>query len=301
MVKVAVLVTDKNWFEFLRNEKDIKEVNFWNPSGSGFTNLVRGELVLFKLKAPVNMIAGGGIFTSFEKLPWKLAWDTFRRGNGAESAEKFHNLLLPFLTNNNSGFIGCTILSNPFFFPDDCFLDQPTDWSSSIVRGKYYDTSKQLGLKLWDDVQPFLWPETETNHDRFGKPQLILPRIGQGGFRSLIRTNYNYRCAVTKERTLPVLEAAHIKPYSQGGSHDPSNGILFRSDIHKLFDEGYVTVTPEFKFEVSQSIREEFQNGREYYALHGRDIFVPSDIKQTPPDLHLLEWHNENCFKDNRQ
>ena len=38
-----------------------------------------------------------------------------------------------------------------------------------------------------------------------------------------------------------------------------SNGILFRADVHKLFDAGYVTVTPDYHFEVSHRIKEEFE------------------------------------------
>ena len=299
MVKIAVLVTDINWFQFLRKEHDLQTVNFWNPSGMGFTKLKQGELVLFKLKSPVNKIAGGGVFTHFEKLPWKMAWDTFGRGNGAETANKFHVQLLSNRNNTNteSFEIGCTILSNPFFLDDGAFLNEPKDWKPSIVRGKYYDTSEHIGMQLWHDAQHFLWQDNLDEQERFGPPQLIHPRLGQGAFRSLIRANYNNRCAVTKERTLPVLEAAHIKPYSQGGSHELSNGILFRSDIHKLFDEGYVTVTPNYKFEVSRRLHEEYQNGKIYYDLCGNDIFIPSDKKQTPPDTNLLEWHNNNCYK----
>jgi putative restriction endonuclease len=39
-----------------------------------------------------------------------------------------------------------------------------------------------------------------------------------------------------------------------------------------LFDAGYVTVTPELRFEVSRRIKEEFANGRHYYELHGKPI-----------------------------
>ena len=48
---------------------------------------------------------------------------------------------------------------------------------------------------------------------------------------------------MTRERTLPALEAAHIKPYNDSGPHDVRNGLLLRSDIHKLFDTGYVTIS----------------------------------------------------------
>jgi putative restriction endonuclease len=101
---------------------------------------------------------------------------------------------------------------------------------------------------------------------------------------------------VTQERTLPALEAAHIRPYGDGGAHEARNGLLLRRDIHSLFDAGYVTVTPNLHFEVSRRIREEFENGRHYYALHGRTIDAPMDIGQRP-DPDALTWHNAYCFK----
>lgn len=107
---------------------------------------------------------------------------------------------------------------------------------------------------------------------------------------------YRRRCAITGEKTLPALDAAHIRPYSEGGSHDPSNGILFRRDIHSLFDAGYVTVTPDLRFEVSRRIREEFDNGRHYYALHGQPVDAPPLAHQRP-DRAALAWHNTTVYK----
>ena len=124
---------------------------------------------------------------------------------------------------------------------------------------------------------------------------LVRPRLGQGAFRLLVTDTYDRRCAVTRERTLPALDAAHVRPYAEGGVHEVTNGLLLRRDIHSLFDRGYVTVTPELRFEVSRRIKEEFENGRDYYALHGRSVCVPDDIKRQP-DRQALTWHNENRF-----
>jgi len=55
----------------------------------------------------------------------------------------------------------------------------------------------------------------------YGKPQLVKPRLGQGAFRSLVTDLYDRRCAVTRERTLPALDAVHIRPYSEGASTKP--------------------------------------------------------------------------------
>jgi putative restriction endonuclease len=93
-----------------------------------------------------------------------------------------------------------------------------------------------------------------------------------------------------------VLEAAHVKPYAEGGQHELTNGILLRSDLHTLFDRGNVTITPDYRLEVSRRIRDEFENGRDYYALHGRDVRVPPRHDERPTPI-LLDWHNTHKFK----
>ena len=112
----------------------------------------------------------------------------------------------------------------------------------------------------------------------------------------LVTDIYGRRCAVTRERTSPALEAARIRPYGDGGAHEARNGLLLRRDIHRLFDAGYVTVTPDLDFEVSRRIKEEFENGRHYYALHGQRISAPQDASQRP-DPDALTWHNEHCVR----
>jgi putative restriction endonuclease len=91
------------------------------------------------------------------------------------------------------------------------------------------------------------------------------------------------------------LDAAHIRPYADHGEHESSNGLLLRRDIHSLFDQGYVTVTPARHFEVSRRIRDEFENGRDYYAMHGTAIRVPNR-SELQPDPDALRWHNEYRF-----
>jgi putative restriction endonuclease len=56
-----------------------------------------------------------------------------------------------------------------------------------------------------------------------------------------------------------------------------------------------VTITPEHRFEVSRRIREEFDNGRHYYELHGSEITLPTSANQRP-DVDALRWHNETRF-----
>jgi len=102
---------------------------------------------------------------------------------------------------------------------------------------------------------------------------------------------------MTGEKTLPVLQAAHIKPYASGGAHALDNGLLLRSDLHTLFDLGYVTVDPDDRrIVVSRRIREEYDNGRHYYALHGTAIAQPEEHGSTPARDNLL-YHVQTIFR----
>jgi putative restriction endonuclease len=88
------------------------------------------------------------------------------------------------------------------------------------------------------------------------------------------------------------LEAGHIRPYAESGPHEINNGLLLRSDLHNLFDLGYLTVTFDYKVEVSRRIREEFENGRDYYALHGKTLEVMPRQEAARPAREFLEWHH---------
>ena len=61
-INLVIAVTDGDWFDMLRQRPNLAEVNFWAPSAAKFRALQPGELFLFKLHAPRNVIGGGGIF-----------------------------------------------------------------------------------------------------------------------------------------------------------------------------------------------------------------------------------------------
>ncbi len=283
---------------------DIGEVNFWAPSAANFRALQPGELFLFKLHSPRNFIVGGGIFAHASAMPWSMAWSTFGEANGARSAQEMRTRIARYRradpADRTEFEIGCRILTQPFFFEERDWLPVPPSWARNIVSFKTYSTADSEGLQLWEDVQGRMArpavPGFADNQQRFGEPHLIRPRLGQGAFRMLVTDLYQRRCAVTEERTLPALEAAHIRPYAEGGPHEASNGLLLRRDLHSLFDAGYVTVTPDLRFEVSRRIKEEFDNGKHYYALHGQRIAVPVHVLQQPDRAALL-WHNENLYR----
>ena len=190
-------------------------------------------------------------------------------------------------------------LERPFFFEEAQWVPVPASWHPNIQQGRTYRTEQEDGRALFEAVQQRLAEPAmlvaAPASPRFGAPQLVLPRLGQGSFRVVVTDAYQRRCALTGERVLPVLEAAHIRPYARGGEHAVTNGLLLRRDLHTLFDRGYLTVSPDRKVEVSRRLKEDFENGREYYALQGREM-RPPDRPEFWPDGAGLEWHNKEVF-----
>jgi putative restriction endonuclease len=308
-VKAYIGVTDFDWYQHLASRPELDEVNFWQPGGkTTFRALQPGELFLFKLHAPLNAIVGGGIFAHATRLPTSLAWESFREANGAATLPEMRDRIEHYrkipADPHDDYTIGCILLEQPFFLPRERWIE-PLGWHPNIVQGKGYDLTQEPGRTLWRQVEEALragranadWPLQLADPDaaRYGRPTLVAPRLGQGSFRVLVIDAYQRRCAVTAERVLPVLEAAHIRTYAQGGEHRVDNGLLLRSDLHTLFDRGYVTVTPALQLEVSRRIREDFENGRDYYALHGRAVRVPTRAGDRPAG-EFLRWHNEEAY-----
>jgi putative restriction endonuclease len=309
-MRLFVGVTDYDWFKTLSSISVIDEVNFWQPSASGqFRALDPGELFLFKLHSPLNFIVGGGLFAYSTIIPVNLAWDAFRDKNGARTIEEMRKRIEKYrridLLPHSDYQIGCILLEQPFFFSRTDWIKVPQDWKPNIVRGKGYDLRTETGMALWREVHERIQMASASTPDvpsvadeirRYGEPIVTIPRLGQGSFRIIVTDAYQRRCAVTRERTLPALEAAHIKPYNDSGPHDVQNGLLLRLDIHKLLDTGYVTLSSDYHFEVSRRIKEEFENGHDYYALHGTQILLPND-KASWPDSKYVSWHNEKIFR----
>lgn len=300
-MKLWLAVTDSDWFEFLRARQP-DEANFWQPSGGRqFRVLASGELFLFKLHSPRNYVVGGGIFVRFTALPCSLAWDAFLEKNGVADRPAFLERIRKYRRRDETltpdPVVGCNILTEPFFWPEEQWIPVPENWSPNIVQGKGYDTETEEGARLWASVMQRLNALRSVEvPPRYGTEYITRARLGQGAFRVLVTDAYQRRCAITGERTLPVLEAAHIQPYASLGPHRVANGLLLRSDMHILFDRGYITVTPDYRVEVSRRIREEFQNGREYYAHHGQELFhVPAEMMERP-EREFLRWHNEKRF-----
>lgn len=91
-------------------------------------------------------------------------------------------------------------------------------------------------------------------------------REGSPEFRAMLLQAYAGKCAISGYGIDKVLDACHIDPYLGQHSNTPENGLLLRTDLHRLFDAGLIWIDPKSrKIGVSAELDEtpyaEFKGG----------------------------------------
>lgn len=311
----AVAPTDSKWFDFFRPTDALRvvdEVNFWRPTSTAGLNLLQpGEPFFFKRKSPINAIGGFGFFAAFARLSLREAWQTFGNNNGAATWEALAATIATYakvpISDVGSHVVGCIILRDAHFLPNQMWVPWWTDegWKPGLVSVKGYDLNETHGLKLRKIIEitsattpPDFRDEEELlykDERRIALQQTTI-REGQGAFKVRLLAAYQGACCVTREHSRPVLDAAHIHPYLGPASNAVANGLLLRTDLHRLFDDGYLSVDSDYRLLVSPRLEKEFHNGKTYYSLAGTALELPRTPKYRPSP-NALRWHRETRFK----
>lgn len=311
-MKAFVGVTDLGWYKSLAARSLAHdEVNFWFPSSTlGFRALVAGQPFIFKTHishtAPSlsNRIVGVGLFSGFARLHASEAWKLFGEANGAESLEQLVRRIARYRREPLGRFedpkIGCALLNTVRLLPEGATLDAPDDFANNIVRGRGYDIESlddghsvvEAVMAHWVSGHPI---DSILRPDTRGGLTTRVGRIGQQAFQAVIGEKYGHRCAITGDKVRPVLQAAHILPVSKGGEHRVDNGLYLRSDVHTLFDAGYLGIDTRHRLRVSPALRARFGNGDWFYAHVGETIALPP-ARADRPAREFVEWHADEVF-----
>ncbi|MBD5657047.1 MAG: HNH endonuclease [Candidatus Eremiobacteraeota bacterium] len=238
-MKAFVAVTDPDWLRTLA-ANEATEVNFWQPRPTAVRQ-PEGTPWIFKVRG-TDRIAGFGFFSYWTIMPLAVAWETFGAANGVQSyGEMVRRVSSLRHSESTDDRVGCVVLADSILLDRSAWITAPADWKPNIVRGAGYDLSVGEGARIWNQLRaltataPLRSPILSVPGG-VAAPTLVTPRRGQGAFRLMVMDAYERRCAITGERTLPALEAAHIRPFSEHQSHQVRNGILMRSDLHRLYD-----------------------------------------------------------------
>ena len=128
----------------------------------------------------------------------------------------------------------------------------------------------------------------------------IKQRVNQIFFRKAVLTSYRFACCITGLSNSSLLIASHIKPWKLSDETEktnPCNGLCLNSLHDRAFDQGFITVTPDYKIYISDEISDIYGGSSVnafFTRYHGLKIAVPEKFA---PQKSFLEYHNDAIYE----
>lgn len=165
------------------------------------------------------------------------------------------------------------------------------DWEKLSLEGQLY-------LQKINIFSPKELPQIEaTDFTGKTKKTTVEVRLKQSFFRQAVLSSYQARCCMTGLADPRLLVASHIIPWSQDKANrlNPSNGLCLSALHDKAFDQGLITVLPNWGIKVSKYLdgtKNDFCK-MAIVSLEGKKINLPEKFL---PTMEFLDFHNKNIF-----
>ena len=294
-----VVITDFDWLANLKRDYCYDIVNLWTPTPWKLRRLNDKSLVYFLSKKMYGRkICGFGKFVAYHEFSIDDAWNKFGKANGVTSYEEFIKRVKKYTEANsqegfkgNSHIIGCLLLTKVVLFDEDQMVEpEAYGWSIplQVIKCKYVEEGSRNSIAFRNKhLDSFVLVK---GVDRKQILNDAKNRVGQLQFREVLLEAYSHACCICGEKTVEVLEAAHIQEYRSKKSNHVQNGLLLRRDFHRLFDLGLITVTEDYSVRVSKYLTSEY-----YWTFNDRMISLP--IENQRPSIEALRWHTNYIFR----
>ena len=144
---------------------------------------------------------------------------------------------------------------------------------------------------LLDDLPATeIWPILEEGKTRSATVQV---RVNQARFRRAVLSGYNATCCISGLQNERLLIASHIVPWSEDTHNrlNPQNGLCLSALHDRAYDQGLITVLPDYTVRVSPKLKTKNVDSFTEQALLRFDkepIQMPSRLA---PAAEFLEKH----------
>lgn len=133
---------------------------------------------------------------------------------------------------------------------------------------------------------------------RVAEEEMIYVR--NGAFKKWIPKIYQNTCAISRMKLVStfgysLIDACHIRPFSDNQDDKVTNGIALCPNLHRAFDRGLIGIDSDYKVLVSDQIFEDKTHPYGLEKLRGLKILLPKE-KHLRPNMENLEWHRKEIF-----
>lgn len=189
---------------------------------------------------------------------------------------------------NKKGIVGLTNVSK---LDKEIFNEFSGNWDKLVYESELL--IKKLSKTTFDSSTEILPKGGEIS-------SVVKTRINQDFFRRTILTSYASTCCITGICAPQLLIASHIKPWknsSETEKTNPRNGLCLNALHDKAFDQGLITILPDYRITVSQYLKDVYDGDaiqRYFRVYENKQIFLPEKFI---PDKIYLEYHNDTIFQ----
>lgn len=163
-----------------------------------------------------------------------------------------------------------------------------TDWDRVALEAvaEYEKLAMDHGLPPDADVADALEfiPEGKT------RLATVNVRVNQARFRKAVLAGYSGTCCISGLRHEKLVIASHIIPWAEDSKNrlNPQNGLCLSALHDRAYDQGLITVMPDFKIRVSKSLAD--LTGDAFLAeslqrFDGQAIQLPERFRPAPDFL----------------
>lgn len=172
-------------------------------------------------------------------------------------------------------------------------------WQEFATNGEKlaYESEKLLAERTGTPIEELAEiDESELPAEGIDRDRLVKTRVNQHFFRAVVLAAYNFQCCVSGLAVQPLLVASHIVPWSLDIKNrmNPRNGLCLNALHDRAFDRGLMTVTADFKVQMSDALKPTCRADEEPVGwlrrFDGTALILP---KKFPPDAALLASHRK--------
>ena len=122
---------------------------------------------------------------------------------------------------------------------------------------------------------------------------IVQVRVNQARFRKAVLASYNATCCISGLQHEKLVIASHIVPWSEDTKNrlNPQNGLCLSALHDRAYDQGLITVIPDFEVRVSPKIK---ANKKDSFISESLLRFDQKPIRfpdRFGPSPAFLEWH----------
>ncbi|MBS1271944.1 MAG: hypothetical protein MAGBODY4_01080 [Candidatus Marinimicrobia bacterium] len=156
--------------------------------------------------------------------------------------------------------------------------------------------SEKLIAKYKNKSLEELYDLDETSYKGLEKETTMKRRVNQKQFRNMVLASFDHKCCITGIEIGDLLISSHIVPWriDKKNRLNPRNGLCLNALHDKAFDTGLLTITPDYKIHLSQSLQN--TNYNFFIRYQNKPISLPNRFL---PEKQFLEYHNKEIFIDN--